>query len=104
MSPNTVYMTPNSNNPLLQPGDKPDPEIPLPVGKNELMLLGLALREYRYSLSKNHRDVPNHSYVLLMQQLTALEQKVISNEISWDSLYGGNPDNISTKGYNEPMD
>jgi hypothetical protein len=91
MSPNTINMSSVKN--VLQPGDKPDPEISMPVGKNELMLLGLALREYRYSLSKNHRDVPNHAYVVLMQQLTALEQKVISNEISWDTLHGGNPDN-----------
>jgi hypothetical protein len=90
-SPNIINMCSVKN--VLHPGDKPEPEISMPVGKNELMLLGLALREYRYSLSKNHRDAPNHAYVVLMQQLTALEQKVISNEISWDTLYGGNPDN-----------
>jgi hypothetical protein len=85
-SPTTTHMEPETT------GDKVDPDINMPVNKNELMLMGLALREYRYALSKNHKDVPKASYMLLMQQLTALEAKVISNEVSWNSMYGGNPD------------
>jgi hypothetical protein len=73
-------------------GDQLDPHLSVPLNKNELMLLGLALRNYRLSLSENHAGIPKLALEIMKGECVSLEAKVLSNEVSWNSLYGKGED------------
>jgi hypothetical protein len=63
--------------------------IAMPVSKNELMLIAICIREYRsYLFSIERREGKKAWTKTLIDQCNALEQKVLSNEISHDSIFG----------------
>lgn len=72
----------------MQPGDQHEQDINMPVNKTELMLIGLALQNYRQVLQKTGAELSPNVKSILLRQVAVLEKKVVSNEISYDSLYG----------------
>lgn len=68
-------------------GDQHEPELNMPVTKSELMLISLALQQYRSRLI-NAREFSENVRNILLRQTDNLEKKVLSNEVSWDALYG----------------
>jgi hypothetical protein len=73
-------------------GDSLDPHVTVPLNKNELMLLGLAIREYRYQLDANSAKIPKLALEIMKGECASLEAKIVSNEVSWNSLYGNGED------------
>lgn len=68
-------------------GDQPEPQINMPVSKNEIMLLQIALDTHKLYITESSQ-LGEMTKKILFEQIELTKKKLASNEESYNSLHG----------------